>query len=307
MSQPKSKSAELKSKLSKAVIQTITNNGGSASRKDIIAKLENSQIFDSWENELLQSNKKRWQSVFDIHGTQLANAGLIDKKNGIWSITNKGIEAANKEDFSLVTIVDEDLDDPVWMQVFRGQLNPKDNDAKAQEAKMLRNAFLRYEKNKALESIDTKKYFNEFVDKLTSIKQSEANQNRSKKEPSWLALIKMMLALILGLIVGMMMPMQIATRGSENPFIRFELPRFIEGEFDTEIAIKDKNKLLKSQQITLSAISEGLSVTTEKKGDAIHLTIKGFKVDDAKQISIKAILGIPNQTSGNILVKISGE
>ena len=41
-----SKSAQLNSKLNKAIIDTIVSMGGRASRKDIIAAIQNSKIFD---------------------------------------------------------------------------------------------------------------------------------------------------------------------------------------------------------------------------------------------------------------------
>ena len=81
-----SKSAQLKSKLSKAIIDTIVAMGGSAQRKDIIAAIENSQIFDAWESEVLRSNKKRWVTALDIQSNELVKSGQIIKQNGVWEI-----------------------------------------------------------------------------------------------------------------------------------------------------------------------------------------------------------------------------
>ena len=81
-----SKSAQLKSKLSKAIIDTIVAMGGSAPRKDIIAAIENSQIFDAWESEVLRSNKRRWVTALDIQSNELVKSGQIIKQNGVWEI-----------------------------------------------------------------------------------------------------------------------------------------------------------------------------------------------------------------------------
>lgn len=346
-----SKSAQLKSKLNKAIIDTIVVMGGSALRRDIITAIENSQVFDAWESEVLRSNKKRWVTALDIQSNELVKSGQIIKQNGVWKILDEfefisGFVSSIKTEKLMSKkyqpplprkFSPEDMDDfivekrlsskeeqfndsssdnktlydllePTWMQIIRGKVNPDPNDLDGKDAKILRSAFLTYERKKAIESIDTNKKFEEFGEKLAVIGHTESEVIKTKKDLSWWALIKLMIALVSGLVIGMMVPMQVATRGGSDHLLNFQFLTRSDSNVETEITIlaseSNKTPFLKAQEITLSALSAGLIVTTEKQSDAIRLTIKGFTKMNPDLIPINSVLGLSNQTQGNVSVLI---
>jgi secreted Zn-dependent insulinase-like peptidase len=102
--------------------------------------------------------------------------------------------------------------------------------------------------------------------------------------------------------------MQIATRGGSEHLLNFQLPTISESKVETKVIIhaneSNMTAFLKAQEITLSAISVGLSVTTEKQSDEIRLIIKGFTKLNPELIPINSVLGLSNQTQGNVSVLI---
>ena len=335
-----SKSAQLNSKLNKAIIDTIVSMGGRASRKDIIAAIQNSKIFDAWESEVLPSNKSRWRIAFDIQSNKLVKLGRIIKQNGFWEIPKElepnyrisntfrdEAQMPNEAKLALPSYflspkdIDkleggnvhasyeslfDDLIEPPWMQIFRGKNNPQPNDLAGNKAKMLRNAFLTYERKKEIESIDIDKKFDDFRKRLSAIGNLESEIHRAKKDLSWWALIKLMLALILGLIVGMMLPMQLATRGAHDTSIinRFT-PHFdSEKAADIELTRDVPNPIAKSQEIVSIAVAAGLVVTVSGGDQEIHLLIKGFKKMDPNFTAVNSILEISNQTEGAVAITL---
>ena len=342
-----SKSAQLKSKLSKAIIDTIVAMGGSALRKDIITAIENSQVFDAWESEVLRSNKKRWVTALDIQSNELVKSGQIIKQNGVWEILDEfkfisGFVSSLKSE-KLISknyqpplprkFSPEDMDDfivekrisskeeqfndfasdnktlydllePTWMQIIRGKVNPDPNDLDGKEAKMLRSAFLTYERKKAIESIDTTKKFEEFGEKLAAIGNSEREMIKTKKDLSWWALIKLMIALVSGLIIGIMMPMQLATRGSYESSFFDNFRGYSHNEkISIQLTLKDKAPLNLAKDIIFTAVDSKVEVKV-LNNDGLHLVIYGLKSLDESQISLKAMLGLGSEAQGNAEVVI---
>lgn len=309
-----SNSAQLKAKLNKAIIDTIVSMGGSASRKSIISAIENSNIFNDWESEVLRSNKIRWITALDIQSNELAKSGQIVKKSGVWialeqsqstRMQRDSVYSKTKTEKSIDTSIGkslqndnnqfDDLLDTSTMLIIRGKLTPQPDDKEGLEAKMLRNAFLKYERKKAVESIDTSKKFEEFYEKLVISKQT----NAPKKELSWWALIKLLFALMSGLIIGMMMPMQMATKGGENGFLK-KLFTFDEENVSSEIILDEDSPNSFAWAVIQTATSEGLITTMSQSNGQIELIIKGLVSKDVNQMGTKSRLNLPIQVEGKV-------
>ncbi len=94
-----------------------------------------------------------------------------------------------------------------------------------------------------------------------------------------------------------MMPTQIATRGGADNLLSQVRMQSLDS-VDTKIVLQDENLHV----IIDSAVAAGLhvSVAASEKGEIV--TLKGFKAMDADQVAIKALIGMPNQTHGNVQV-----
>lgn len=363
-----SKSAQLKSKLCKAIIDIIVAMGGSAPRKDIITAIDNSQVFDSWESEVLRSNKKRWVTALDIQSNELVKSGQIIKQNGVWKIfdelefisgfassikTEKLISEkyqpplprkfspedmddfivekrlSSKEeqfnDFASDNKTLYDLLEPTWMHIIRGKVNPDLNDSEGKDAKMLRNAFLTYERKKAIESIDTSRKFEEFSQELAAMRQANISRPHNLKESSsrldlsanikqlstkfnqykW-ETIRLIAATATGIALASVPVMQMTTRGSESDSVLKKFTHIFNAQTEpviNESTLTNDNPLSLSQEIINSCIKAKLEVKVLNDKE-ITLIIYDLHSMNENEVGLKLKLNVNQNVHGNIKVVI---
>ncbi len=120
----------------------------------------------------------------------------------------------------------------------------------------------------------------------------------------WLGKLKLILALITGLVIGVMMPMQLATRGdSESAFRRIVADIKSTDRIASEISLRDESPLTLSKNIIFTCISSHIEVKVLSSKD-IQLIIYDLKKLDDQQNMLKILLGLPSEAEGNIRVTI---
>ena len=121
----------------------------------------------------------------------------------------------------------------------------------------------------------------------------------------WLGKLKLILALITGLVIGVMMPMQLATRGSSESTLSKIISNFKGGDtVASEISLSDENPLTLSKNIIFTCISSHIEVKVVS-GKDIKLIIYNLKKSDDQQNILKILLGLPSEAEGNVSVTIS--
>jgi hypothetical protein len=111
-----------------------------------------------------------------------------------------------------------------------------------------------------------------------------------------------MLALILGLIVGMMLPMQFATRSGEDGLIHKILFKEPVASVSTHLKIHNKNPLDFSHDIINSALEDGLEISITGESEYV-ITIRGLR--SYKQLATKIKIGLPPDLEGSAEVLIT--
>ena len=125
---------------------------------------------------------------------------------------------------------------------------------------------------------------------------------KAKKES-----LKLFITALIALMVGAMIPIQIATRGTDDSFFsRFtSMSQSEPEEINTEIIIKDTNPIKYSQDIIGLALSANLDLkSSNDNGKNITLIIYGLKKDELKQDSLRVFLELTPQIEGNVRVII---
>ena len=198
------------------------------------------------------------------------------------------------------------INDKDWLDLMAGKAVNVENKTQIKAASTLRNVIKKFNDEEMAQSEGLKKLKLRMLSEGLIFESSDISF--LKKLVRLFKKAKLIIIFIIGLVAGLMVPMQIATRGGSEHFFNFQLPSRSDSKFETEITIhaseSDKAPFIKAQEITLSAISVGLSVTTEKQSDAIRLTIKGFTKMNPDLIPINSLLGLSNQTQGNVSVLI---
>ncbi len=72
----------------------LLNEYGDMSSGSLKERLAGNLDFDEWESELLPT--PRWEAYLFKYSDVLIANGLLNRRNGIWSITNKGRVFAHK-------------------------------------------------------------------------------------------------------------------------------------------------------------------------------------------------------------------
>ena len=198
------------------------------------------------------------------------------------------------------------IDDKEWLDLLSGKVVNAQDEAQIKAASTLRSVIKKFNAEETAQSEGLKKLNLRMASEGLFIEPSE--MSFSKKIKSVFKKIRLIIIFIIGLVAGLMIPMQIATRGGSEHLLNFQLPTMTDSKVETEVVIhaseSNKTTILKAQEITLSAISVGLSVTTEKQSDAIHLTINGFTKMNPDLVPINSVLGLSNRTQGNVSVLI---
>src|SRR5574344_2054438 len=91
-----SKSSALAAKVTFAAMRIIEKNGGEMSLSDIYTNLENTVTFEPYEKENIKSGTIRWKALLQFFSVEVAKAGYLIKKKGIWHITEEGLKAIGK-------------------------------------------------------------------------------------------------------------------------------------------------------------------------------------------------------------------
>jgi hypothetical protein len=132
---------------------------------------------------------------------------------------------------------------------------------------------------------------------------------KTKKES-----LKLFITALIALMVGAMVPIQIATRGTDDSFFsRFNtfFSRFISmsqsevEEINTEIVRKNTDPIKDSQDIIGLALSANLDLkSSNDNGKNITLIIYGLKKDELQHDSLRVFLDLSPQIEGNVRVII---
>lgn len=198
-----------------------------------------------------------------------------------------------------------EIEDKEWLELLAGKAVSSENTNQKRSADALRAAIKQYDAEELAQAHGLNKLMSRMTNEGLFFDPSDISM--SKRIIRFIKKIRLLVIFIIGLTAGLMVPMQLATRGGADNSINLDFLKSSENKIDTEITITSKKPLQKAQKITISAISAGLTVTTLQHGDVIHLTIKGFKKMDPELIPINAVLGLSNQTQGNVSVLIKEE
>ena len=195
-----------------------------------------------------------------------------------------------------------EIEDKEWLELLAGSSAGSENTNSKRNADALRSAIKKFDAEELAQAHGLKKVMSRMTNEGLFLEPSDMSV--SKKIIRFVKKIRLLGIFILGMIAGLIFPMQMATRGSDGPFIRLEFPHFLDEKIETELTFIDEDPLSKAKKITVSAISAGLSVTWEQKGRAIHLIIRGFKKRAPELIPLNSVLRLSNETQGNVSVMI---
>jgi len=215
-----------------------------------------------------------------------------------------------------------------WLKALMGKPDPKaDKDLNIQ-ARIFRQGMLE-DKKREYESrpiADEKLYEN--------IKTNLRNQGLLVKPKKRLIesyierkkeALKLFITALIALLVGAMIPIQIATRGESTTFIEKVKDIFserkksesadylynpvtkkIEKLINNEIVLKDINPNRLAHNIITSAMSAKLESKISQDKE-IHIIVYGLEKNRDDQIALKALLNLSIQTSGNVRVTIKNK
>jgi hypothetical protein len=123
---------------------------------------------------------------------------------------------------------------------------------------------------------------------------------KTKKES-----LKLFITALIALMVGAMIPIQIATRGTDDSFFsRFiNISQTKSEDINTEIIKNNINPIKYSQNIISLALSANLDVKISNNDDRnITVIIYGLKKNALKQDSLRVFLDLTPQIEGNVRV-----
>lgn len=212
-----------------------------------------------------------------------------------------------------------------WLKALMGKPDPKADKYLNIQAKIFRQGMLK-DKKREYESrpiADERLYEN-----IKSNLQNQGLLSKPKKSliesyiESKKEALKLFITALIALLVGAMIPIQIATRGDSTTFIEKVKSIFIERKksesadylynpetkkierlINNEIILKDINPNSLAHNIITSAMSARLESKISKDKE-IHIIIYGLEKNRDDQIALKALLGLSMQDSGNVRATI---
>ncbi len=103
-----SRSRALAAKVIYAALQTLKENGGELSGREVINKVGQKVELDDWaKSRYEKSGYIRWQSILQFFSIDCIKAGYLVKKQGIWYLTPEGEEALNLGEIGLLNAATE--------------------------------------------------------------------------------------------------------------------------------------------------------------------------------------------------------
>lgn len=193
------------------------------------------------------------------------------------------------------------IDDKEWLGLLAGKVLISKDETQTRAVSALRSSIKKFDAEELAQSEGLKKLKLRMAGEGLFVEPSE--NSFFKKLIKFLKKVRLIIIFIMGMIAGLMVPLQLATRGGADISIidKFSLNRVNE-TINNELIIIDPNPLTKSQEIISSAVAAGLIVTINGSDEDMHLLIKGFKKMDPNFTAVNSILGISNQTQGNVSV-----
>jgi hypothetical protein len=212
-----------------------------------------------------------------------------------------------------------------WLKALMGKPDPEADTILNIQAKIFRQGMLKDRKREkeTIPIADERLYQN-----IKSNLQNQGLLAKSKKGlmESYIErkkeALKLFITAFIALLVGTMIPIQIATRGESLTFIEKVKSVFsekkkpesadylynpvtkkIEKLINNEIVLKDINPNSLAHNIITSAMSARLESKISKDKE-IHIIIYGLEKNRDDQIALKALLGLSIQDSGNVRVTI---
>lgn len=198
--------------------------------------------------------------------------------------------------------------DMQWLKALSGSPNKEGDSALNSQAKIFKDAL-----NKShQEDLSQPSIFNEDLkDKIKStlIKEGLYGDTGPNFITKWIKekieIIRLFIVSILSILIGLMIPAQMVTKGyHDQPAIETRADII-----NSEITLNDSYPITFAKLIIQRSIESGMvakvSGSLSKKGsDKIELIIYGFEANDTNQTRLKLILKSTNQLEGNVKVII---
>lgn len=307
MSKNISRSKILEEKLIRATVNILNKRGGVMPYKELAEEITRTVVFDEWELSAIGRNQRpRWYSRLQACSNDLVKAGNLIKSRGTWGLTNNSSSLLDLEEFNSLRLVKTQyispkLSDEEWLNILAG----KDSGFSDKRiVSQIRTLGLVIKKVDA----ENKKEAEELI-KLESRLNKEglfyiAAPTIKNKFLKLINKIKLIIIFVIGLIVGIMAPMQLATRGASDSLINKISSEFkASDQIASEVLLEAENPLTLSENIIFTCLSSGVEVKVISNGD-IQLIIYGLKKLDDKQNILKIILGLSSAAEGNVKVTI---
>lgn len=195
------------------------------------------------------------------------------------------------------------MQDKEWLNLLGGKAVNAQEASQIKAALTLRSVIKKFNAEEIAQSEGLKKLNLRMAEEGLFLERNDINF--SKKLIMIFKKIKLIIIFITGLVAGLMVPMQMATRGGDDSsFFSISNTQTKNVIFENKIKINDPGM---TYLIIDSAVSSGLVVEVKQENKVKLITLKGLKKNDANQFAIKALLRLPNQRNGNVLIEIGGK
>ena len=201
--------------------------------------------------------------------------------------------------------------DMQWLKALSGSPDKKGDHALNLQAKIFKKALNKsHQEDLAQPSILNEDLKNEIKSNL--IKEGLYGNPSANFITKWITekieIIRLFIVSILSVLLGLMIPVQMATRGyHDQPAIEARAD-----VINSEITLNDSYPITFAQLVIQRSIESGMVAKvsgsiSNKDSDKIEMIIYGFKAMDINQTRLKLILKSNNQLEGNVKVTIKKE